>query len=176
MSPNDEPRDNADHIGRRTPAKGVVLSSDMPLILFCTVCADDRGTWVTQRDVMHALHHIWLDEATTWLVGPYVLMPDHLHFLCCPKNLDADVDIERWVAFWKDRFAKTTQRPEWRWQRSVFHTRIRSDAHYLEKLDYMSANPVRKNLVTKSEDWPWQGQVHDLSAHVRKFGGQEMHD
>jgi putative transposase len=170
MSP---PRDDADHIGRRTPPKGVVLSSDMPLILFCTVCADDRGTWVAQHDVMHALHRIWQEEATAWLMGPYVLMPDHLHFLCYPRDLNNGVDIERWVAFWKDRFAMSINHQAWRWQRGVFHIRMRSDAHHQEKRDYMRDNPVRKNLVTKSDDWPWQGQVHDLSAHIRAFGGQE---
>lgn len=172
MIPHDEPRDDADHIGRRTPAKGVVLSSDMPLILFCTVCADNRGKWVAQPDVMNALHHIWQNDATAWLVGNYVLMPDHIHFLCSPTNLSNGVDIERWAAFWKDRFAMKINHPEWRWQRGMFHTRMRSDAHYREKLDYMRENPARKNLVTKSDDWLWQGQVHDLMAHIRSCGGQ----
>ncbi|MEY4482648.1 MAG: hypothetical protein RL693_100, partial [Verrucomicrobiota bacterium] len=45
--------------GRRTPAKGVVLSEDMPLMLFCTVCAEHRGTWVTQNRVKQILHDLW---------------------------------------------------------------------------------------------------------------------
>jgi REP-associated tyrosine transposase len=166
-SPQD---DNADRIGRRTPAKGVILSSDMPLILFCTVCAKDHGTWVAQRDVLNALHQIWQNNATAWLVGLYVLMPDHLHFLCCPKDIREGVDIERWAACWKDCFSKSTKRPAWRWQRGVFHVRMRSDAHYREKLDYIRDNPLAKGLVARPEDWPWCGVVHDLEAHIRSFG------
>lgn len=165
----DASRDGAE-IGRRTPAKGVVLSDDMPLILFCTVCARDRGQWVAQKQAMRTLHTLWQQEAAAWLVGPFVLMPDHLHFLCCPKDLGAAVDVERWTAYWKDRFSKATKRVEWRWQRGVFHTRMRSDAHYQEKLDYIRDNPVTKGLVRKPEDWPWRGVVHDLDAHIRSIG------
>ena len=147
-----EPRDDADHVGRRTPARDVVLSSDMPLVLFCTVCADDRGTWVAQEEVMRTLHQIWKNTATAWLVGSYVLMPDHLHFLCCPRVDREDVEIERWTAFWKDSFAKATKRPAWRWQRGLFHTRMRSDQHLQEKLDYIRDNPVLKGLIARSED------------------------
>jgi putative transposase len=109
MSPQDQ---DADFIGRRTSAKGVVLSSDMPLILFCTVCAQDSGRWMAQADVMEALHDIWLHEAKAWLVGGYVTMPDHLHFFCCPQKISDGVDVERWVAFCKGRYTKRLKRPE----------------------------------------------------------------
>jgi putative transposase len=164
------PDDDGMSVGRRTPEKGVVFSSDVPLILWCTVCADGRGRWVAQADVMAVLQEIWCREADAWLVGEHVLMPDHLHFFCCPRRLGDGVTVERWVGFWKDRFAKRIRQPQWRWQQGLFHTRMRSDAHYQEKLDYMRQNPVRAGLVAQPDDWPWRGQVHDLSAHVRSFG------
>ena len=168
MSPQDD--DDGNMIGRRTPAKGVILSSDMPLILWCTVCARDRARWVAQEVVRETLHEIWLNVADAWLVGDYVLMPDHVHFFCCPQRFGDGVTAERWVGFWKDRFAKKICQPQWRWQDGMFHTRIRSDAHYLEKENYMQENPVKAGLVAKPEDWPWRGHVHDLSAHIRSFG------
>jgi putative transposase len=165
------PRDDADVVGRRTPAQGVVLSSDMPLILFCTVCADEKGvTWVAQETVMRVLHEVWSEDRNAWLVGGYVLMPDHMHFFCCPRRISEGVGVERWVLFWKDQFAKRIDQPEWRWERGVFHTRMRSDAHYREKQEYVSENPVKASLMAKAEDWPWRGCVHDLSAHIRSFG------
>ncbi len=167
---DESPHDDGDTIGRRTPAKGVLLSSDMPLILFCTVCADDRGKWVAQSDVMNVLQEIWRDVATAWLVGDYVLMPDHLHFICSPQQISDGVSVERWTGFWKDRFAKKINQPQWRWQDGLFHTRMRSDAHYQEKLAYMRENPVRAGLVATPEVWPWRGCVHDLSAPIRSFG------
>jgi putative transposase len=165
------PRDDADVVGRRTPAKGVVLSSDMPLVLFCTVCADEKGvTWMAHEAVMRVLHDLWSEERNAWLVGEYVLMPDHVHFFCCPGRISETAEVERWVAFWKDAFAKRIDQQEWRRERGVFHTRMRSDAHYNEKLKYVRQNPVEAGLVRRWEDWRWRGCVYDLSAHVRSFG------
>lgn len=167
MLPRD---DDGGQIGRHTPQKGVVLSADMPLILFCTVCADDRGTWVAQATVMEALHHVWQQEDNAWLVGDYVLMPDHAHFFCCPRCMSVGITVERWTAFWKDRFSKRVGQLGWRWQRGVFHTRMRTDAHHAEKRDYMRDNPVTAGLVTCADDWPWRGRVHDLDGFIRSFG------
>ncbi len=168
MSAQDD--DDGKSIGRRTPAKGVVLASDMPLTLWCTVCSRDRARWVAQEVVLEALHEIWQNVADAWLVGDYVLMPDHVHFFCCPQRISEWPTVERWVGFWKDRFARKICQPQWRWQDGLFHMRMRSDAHYREKEDYMRKNPVKAGLVAHSEDWPWRGQVHDLSAHIRSFG------
>lgn len=156
--------------GRRTPAKGVVLSEDMPLMLFCTVCAKDRGAWIAQDEIMKTLHDIWQQEAKAWLVGAYVLMPDHLHFLCIPQDLNMGGEVEKWTAFWKDRFSKRIGRPQWRWQRGLFHHRLRNDFQLQEKLQYMKQNPVEKGLVAKPEDWLWRGEVHDLNATMQAFG------
>ena len=170
MAPHEQ---DADRIGRRTPAQGVVLSSDMPLMLFCTVCADSHGTtWIAQELVQRALHDIWQDKASAWLVGDYVLMPDHLHFMCCPRRVSEGVSVERWTAYWKHVLSRRLQQSGWRWQRVLFHTRMRSDAHLQEKVDYIRDNPVAAGLVKRPEEWQWRGTVHDLAAHNRTFGGQ----
>ncbi|CAN5914669.1 hypothetical protein BH11VER1_BH11VER1_26190 [soil metagenome] len=134
----------------------------MPLLLFATVCTKDRGIWLATEEVRAVLHDIWQQDATTWLVGPYVIMPDHLHFLCVPRQLSDGVEMERWVAYWKDRFSKRFQNPLWRWQRGVFHHRMRHDGHLHETLAYMQQNPVKKGLVATAEVWPWRGKVHDI--------------
>jgi len=164
-------RDDGSVIGRGSTAKGVVLSPDMPLILWCTVSVVDRTKkWVAQDEVMQALHEVWSGSEHAWLVGEYVLMPDHLHFFCCPKLISEGVSVERWTAYWKDRFAKCIGHPKWRWQDGLFHTRMRSDVHYQDRLEYMRQNPVKAGLVAQAEDWQWRGQVWDLDAHIRSFG------
>src|SRR5688572_8270066 len=88
---------------RRTPAKGVHLNTG-PTCVFVTVCAAHRAQWLAQPSIQRTLHDIWKTTATAWLVGDYLLIPDHLHFFCAPRDLK--FTIERWIAFWKDRFAK----------------------------------------------------------------------
>lgn len=165
------PHEDGSVIGRGYPAKGVVLSEDMPLILWCTVRAAEKGaTWVAQERVMKALEEIWREEATKWLVGDFLLMPDHLHFFTCPQRISDGVSVERWTGFWKDRLSKNLHQPQWRTQDGLFHTRIRSDAHYQDRLEYLMENPVRAGLVERREDWPWRGRVWDLEAHNRSLG------
>jgi putative transposase len=145
--------------GRRMPAKGVHIMLGRPNWVFLTVCTEKRSPWLAQSGVQSALHQIWKVQATAWLVSDYVLMPDHLHLFCAP--FDLKFTIERWMAFWKDRFAKADLDPG-RFQTSGFHHRLRDDENYAEKWHYARENPVRKGLVARAEDWPFQGRVHDI--------------
>src|SRR5258707_3727338 len=137
-------------VGRKTPAKGVRFSFQGPNILWTTLCTKDRREWLAQKTVVSLLHDIWLTEATTWLVGDYLIMPDHVHFFCAPRDLR--FSVERWFAFWKDRFTKGHQNNDWLWQRGGFHHRIRSGKEFTEKWNYMMENPIRKGLTHGVED------------------------
>jgi putative transposase len=95
-----------------------------------------------------------------WLVGDFLLMPDHLHFFCTPAPGEF-VQVERWTSYWKREFAKRLDLlgP---WQRGLFHHRLRSEREYQDKVAYMLQNPVRAGLVGTPEDWTWQGRVHAI--------------
>jgi putative transposase len=144
---------------RHYPAPGVQLQDDMPTIVFLTVHTADRGKWLASGESQDALIAAW-EEADAWAVGHYLLMPDHLHLFCAPVN--PEFSIERWITFWKSRFAKRHRRSDWRWQSRGWHHRLRSGDSYAEELRYVWNNPVRANLVPRPEDWPWQGKIRDL--------------
>ena len=145
--------------GRRTPAKGVHLVSGGPNWVFLTVCTRQREHWLAQPSVQRALHGIWEHQATAWLVSDYLLMPDHLHLFCAPHDLK--FSIERWIGFWKDRFAKT--HPDMgAFQPGGFHHRLRSGESYAQKWQYERENPVRAGLAARPEDWPYFGRVHEI--------------
>jgi hypothetical protein len=82
------------------------------------------GDWCAQKVVIELLRDLWSDPANAWLIGDFLLMPDHLHFFVTPKQGCPWVDVERWTAFWKDRFSKRCGNPAWRWQRGLFHHRL----------------------------------------------------
>lgn len=156
-----DPDDDERPIGRRTPAKGVLPTFDGATILWCTVCADERSDWCITPEVMTLLHDLWQHTATAWLVGDYLLMPDHVHFFCTPGP-DRRVEVEHWTGFWKDQFVKRIHDPGWRWQSGLFHHRLRGEREYTDKTTYMRNNPVRQRLVHSPNEWPWQGRVHDI--------------
>ena len=145
--------------GRVTPAKGVHISLGGPNWVFLTLCTAQRERWLAQVSVQRTLHTIWERTATAWLVSDFLLMPDHLHLFCAPH--DPRFTLERWIAFWKDRFAKL--HPDTgTFQAGGFHHRLRDSESYAQKWQYVLENPVRAALVAKPEEWPHSGRVHDI--------------
>jgi putative transposase len=144
---------------RKHPARGVIEIAGQPTIVFDTVCTKDRARWLECDDVHKLLIEVW-SEATTWLMGRYMIMPDHIHFFA--GHRDGTVKYENWVRYWKSQFTKRFQRRGCRWQTDDFDRRLRSAASYEEKWRYARENPVRAELVENSDDWPYQGEIHQL--------------
>jgi REP element-mobilizing transposase RayT len=139
--------------------------TDSP-IYFITTCTQSRRP-VLAAATMHSIcREVWTNGESLyrWLVGRYVVMPDHVHFFCAPAP-DA-VALSVFVGKWKEWTAKYAKRrleaPPPLWQAEFFDHVLRSSESYEEKWDYVRMNPVRAGLVSRPEDWPYQGEVHDL--------------
>ncbi len=146
---------------RLYPAPGLLGSSLRATIAFVTVCTQRGQCSLASEENKNILHDIWKQERNAFAVGYYLLMFDHLHLFCSPKA-SASYGIERWVGFWKSEFNRRVSGAGIKWQRGVFHHRIRSSGQYQAKLCYVENNPVRKGYVSRPEEWPYQGQVHSL--------------
>ncbi len=48
------------------------------------------------------------------------------------------------------------------WQGEFFDHVLRSSESYSQKWQYVKENPVRAELVQKSDDWPFQGEIESL--------------
>jgi putative transposase len=146
--------------GRKHPTHGVLISLQQPAIVFLTVCTKDRQSWLAQPNVHDALRKIWL-STDTWLVGDYLLMPDHVHLFCAPRDLT--VTLPRWVSFWKRELSCLHLPKTGQWQRDFWDTRLRRSENYDQKWTYVRENPVRAGLVQTPEAWPFQGRMNVLS-------------
>jgi putative transposase len=144
---------------RRHPAKGVFIFLGQATIVFVTVCSRQRRRNLANAIVHQALVNVWT-KADRWMIGAYVIMPDHVHFFCSPT--DATLEIEPWITFWKREFRRELGDGAPRFQMDAFHHRLRGDESYTEKWEYVRANPVRAALVKKPEDWPYQGVLNEL--------------
>ncbi len=56
------------------------------------------------------------------------------------------------VAAWKQSAAR---RAKVIWQRGFFDHRLRNDAQYVAKADYIKHNPVRKGLISNPDQWTY---------------------
>ena len=151
------------HVGRKHPAHNPILDSgNRSDIVFITVNTSRRKPILAKPDAVEALFDAWRG-ADTWLVGRYVIMPDHIHFFCAPR--DVSVSLKRWMKYWKSPVSLSWPRPYEQpvWQLDFWDTQLRRGESYSEKWDYVWSNPVRKGLVAKPEDWPYAGEIHVLA-------------
>jgi len=132
---------------------------DMPVIIFVTVCSRNRSPALANKTFEAVARGVWL-SCTTWCVGPYLIMPDHVHFFCSPKY-EAE-PLRHWIAFWKRCVTRAMQLQHGFWQRDFWDTQMRSQQDYEEKYAYVRENPVRKGLVNCTEEWPYQGILTHL--------------
>lgn len=92
---------------RQNPSPGVRINVGQSNIALLTVTTEKRVPWLADDTAHRLLHETWL-EANAWLVGDYLLMPDHLHCFCAPHNLK--FSIETWISYWKREFSLKVKR------------------------------------------------------------------
>ena len=86
-------------IGRKHPVHRPVCQTDNRVAnVFVTVNTNQRKAILAKPDTAQTIFNAW-KEAYTWLVGRYVIMPDHVHLFCAPNDLT--VSLKRWIKFWK---------------------------------------------------------------------------
>ncbi len=144
---------------RKKPAHGVWIDESKPTIVFLTVCTEGRTPWLATPENHDVLRQVW-QESQAWLVGRYVLMPDHLHLFATPGRLE--IEFDKWVRYWKSLFSKQCRIASQQWQTDHWDRRLRSGQSYDGKWEYVRNNPVRAGLVKSSDEWPYQGEMNVL--------------
>jgi len=151
---------------RKRPAhQSVVDRFNSSRIVFLTVCTDKRKPILYNDEAHQLLRESW-GKAGTWLLGRYVLMPDHIHLFCSPVGLEYP-SLKTWVNYWKSLSARSWPDPNdgKLWQRDFWDTQLRKGESYAEKWHYVVRNPVRANLVDDAGVWPYQGEMNVLQWH-----------
>ncbi len=149
--------------GRKHPIHQPVHERfNTPIIVFLTVCSKKRKPIFANAQAHHALRDAW-DRAENWLVGRYMIMPEHIHLFCAPVLLVPET-LQGWISCWKSNAARHWPRREDApiWQRHFWDTQLRRGESYDAKWNYVVENPVRAGLVKQSEDWLYQGEMNVL--------------
>ena len=114
-------------------------------------------------------------EKYQYALWAYVIMPEHVHLLVCPKVQNYDISLflktlkqsvarqakhflEESSRDWLDKLTvKRGARKVFRfWQAGPGYDRnITSKDELFEKIHYMHKNPVRRGLVSTPQEWKW---------------------
>ena len=74
--------------------------------------------------------------------------------------------LSEWMKSLKNSLSKTFREmnfPTPHWQKGFFDHVLRSNESYSQKWRYVAENPIRKGLVARMDDWPYQGEIYPLS-------------
>jgi len=131
-----------------------------PIVLHVTVVTRGKRPVLCSDAVHQALRQAW-QEASQWLVGTYVIMPEHVHLMCAPGTSYPEA-VRRWCGLWKRLVGQKCAFLRGAWVPDCWDTQIRNGEHYGRKLEYLRGNPVRRNLATSWDEWPYKGTLNDL--------------
>lgn len=88
----------------------IVERPDNVAIVFLTVCTKGRKLILAKPDVVPLLQDCW-KEATSWMVGRFMVVPNHLHLFCAPAENLARL-LDQWVRYWKALASRRWPHPE----------------------------------------------------------------
>ena len=145
---------------------GRVFERYDPPLLLVTCCVRDRAPVLATPSVVQILKEAWQEaqDVHRWLVGRWVVMPDHVHFFCTPLG-DRAKELGQFLGCWKRWTCRQIRKVglrEFNWQAEFFDHLMRSQESYQAKWEYVRANPVRGGLVQRPDDWSFQGEAHSL--------------
>ena len=147
---------------------------------FITICAEGHAQWrmsnpsgragaprTPNPPTFDSIANVLLQHAREyqmmgkWRLALFLVMPDHLHFIVHAPCVHGDENdggvrgapaLPRLIADWKHWLVANYGIA---FQANFWDTRLRDEAHFAEKFQYIRKNPVRKGLCASEEEWPY---------------------
>jgi len=147
---------------RKRPPHLLPLETSGPVVIFITVCTNQRRPLLARPAIHELLRAAW-DSAKLWTVGRYVVMPDHIHLFASPAVFPME-SLVTWVRYWKSHASRNWPFPVERpvWQTDFWDTQLRRAESYSAKWEYVRNNPVRAGLADRPDAWLFQGEMAKL--------------
>jgi len=99
-------------------------------------------------------------------IWAYCLMPNHVHFICVPQNIDS---LARTFNTLHMRYSQYLNKKQGAcghlWQ-GRFYSCILDEKHLFAAVRYVENNPVRAGIVKEPGEYPWSS----AKGHIRQGG------
>ncbi len=88
-------------------------------------------------------------------LGPFVIMPNHVHVLLLPRTSVSRLlkSLKGYTAREANRLLERTGEPFW--QRESYDHWVRNDQEFCKIAQYIENNPVKAGLVPSAEEFLW---------------------
>jgi REP element-mobilizing transposase RayT len=137
---------------RKLPHEAPLWAKTEDQVFFITICCQPKGqNHLCTSGIANFLFETiaFRHQRGDWFMHLALLMPDHLHLLI---SFPSEAEIKKIIREWKSYVARKIGIS---WQRDFFDHRLRREESFLEKEDYIRANPVRAGLVRQADDWAY---------------------
>jgi putative transposase len=132
-------------------------SGDLHFITFSCYRRQQLLTPSARRMFEHALERSRIKYGF-FIVG-YVVMPEHVHLLVSEVENDS---LASAIQFMRQSVAKRVGGKFW--IQRYYDLNVFTERKRIEKLRYIHRNPVRRGLVSSSEEWDWSSFRHYLTG------------
>ena len=88
------PKHTMSDSSNKRPVHGVEFINGQPTVVFDTICTKHRQAWLVNVNVHRTLNNVWR-ASDHWLVGRYVIMPDHIQLFAWAT--ESSGEYENWV-------------------------------------------------------------------------------
>ena len=143
----------------RPPRLAHIFQTYAPPISFVTICTIHRRK-IPDLEKAHRVFETYIRRVRDEFgvaIGGYVIMLDHMHLFVRGGE---EFRLAQWVNGLKRAISVVligaNETPLW--QPGFFDHVLRNDESYGQKSDYVRENPVRAGLVSRWDQWPYQGQ------------------
>ena len=169
---------------RKVPSKNSVMlptGSNRAVILFVTICTTGRLPVLANREAFDCIVAAFR-QASYWLVGRFVVMPDHIHFFCSPGTWPP-YDFHKWMSFVKSTISRTFPLPLREEMEDVLRRRegAAPSAPYTEQVDGAARTAARHPVSQPARTEPrppmhhlfqmqcWDTQLRTGESYAQKW-------
>lgn len=148
----------------------VWIPSNQSVVYFVTACcAEHRKVFTNHSRVQITLESLMKCAASTeWKILQVCFMPDHVHLLVSPCS-DREQKLSKLMQRWKSSSKQRLNRAGMGgnvWQREFFDRLLRSNESLTDKWCYTEMNPVRADLCSSPEDYPYLGTPEEILSKL----------
>jgi putative transposase len=93
----------------------------------------------------------------------YVVMPEHVHLLVSEPDVEM---LSKSIQALKISVARLAAPVSPFWQKRYYDHNVRDYESFVEKLNYIHQNPVKRGLCERPEDWRWSSFRHYATGDV----------
>ena len=162
-------------VKRRHPSRHSVLTyhDNRSIILFVTVVANRRSPILANKAAHDCIVEAW-KNTTEWLVGRYIVMPDHVHFFCAPATFPPK-DFHKWMKRWKAlaALAYRRDRETYREGRNLLRPRAdgakTDDTNTHVDTDAMNCVPPASRIPSLFQRGCWDRQLRVGESYAQKW-------